>query len=791
MASVALERSAGRLPAEVTRFVGRRSELVEARRLLEASRLVTLTGASGVGKTRLALRLAADAQRSYADGVWFVDLSALRDAELLAHTVAEALHVPDQSARDRLDMLADHLTDRHLLLVLDTCEHLVDPCAMLAEVLLRASPRLHILATSREPLDVLGEHTMVLPPLSLPAGLDQSGSGQAGPAEAIASSDAVALFADRAAAVVPGFTLNESELAAVARLCTRLEGIPLAIELAAVRLRALSVEQLVDRLDDRFRLLGTHRAQRAGGSRHQTLRAAVQWSHELCTPQEELLWARLTVFPGGFDLASAEYVCGDDEPDGLPSDAVYETLARLVEKSIVLREEGGRRYRMLDTLREYGGDLLTGLDDVPRLRRRHRDWFLGLAVYAETEAFGADQAERLTRLSREHANLRAALEFSVATPDETPHALRMAAALATFWFASGLLGEGRHWLGKALAAAPETGPEGEPQPGRVRALCLAGLLAALQGDLEAAEHFQEDAAELANCSSLERAYTVELAGLVAFFRGDLEAARPLLAEPMPGGDIWTMLRLPLLAALHCLTGDVDRALEYCEECRVVSEAAGDQWCLAYATWVRGLAYCFRGENTVASGEALRALRLMRALNDRLGGAMALDLAAGCSGFNGAHERSARLFGAADRLWTTVGAPMFFGPAYLALRDVVVGEVRAMLGERSWQVCYDEGRRLSIDEAMDYALDQRDAGGRDTDPWEPLTRREREIAALVAEGLSNREIAQRLVIAKRTVDSHLEHILAKLEMASRTQIAAWVAERLRPASGPASRPARDA
>jgi len=774
VASVALERSAGRLPAEVTRFVGRRRELVEARRLLEASRLVTLTGASGVGKTRMALRLAADAQRSYADGVWFVDLSALRDAELLAHAVAEALHVPDQSARDRLDMLADHLTDRHLLLVLDTCEHLVDPCAMLAEVLLRASPRLHILATSREPLDVLGEHTMVLPPLSLPVA--------GGPDEAIETSDAVALFADRAAAVVPGFTLNESELAAVARLCTRLEGIPLAIELAAVRLRALSVEQLVDRLDDRFRLLGTHRAQRAGGSRHQTLRAAVQWSHELCTPQEALLWARLTVFPGGFDLASAEYVCGDDDPDGLPSDAVYETLARLVEKSIVLREEGGRRYRMLDTLREYGGDVLADLDDAVRLRRRHRDWYLGLAVYAETEAFGADQAERLARLSREHPNLRAALEFSVGTPGETPQALRMVAALATFWFASGLLGEGRHWLGKALAAQPE----GEPPTGRVRALCLAGLLAALQGDLEAAERFQEEAAGLANGSTLEHAYTVALAGLVAFFRGDLEAARPLLAEPAPGGDIWTMLRLPLLAALHCLTGDIDRALEYCEECRVVSEAAGDQWCLAYATWVRGLAHCFRGDTALASADALRTLRLMRALNDRLGGAMALDLAAGCAGFGDAHERSARLFGAADRLWTTAGAPMFFGPAYLALRDVVVGEVRVTLGERAWQVCYDGGRRLTLDEAMDYALDQRDAGGRGLDPWEPLTRREREIAALVAEGLSNREIAQRLVIAKRTVDSHLEHILAKLEMASRTQIAAWAAERLRPAS----RSARD-
>ncbi|MFI0452391.1 ATP-binding protein [Actinomadura sp. 6N118] len=765
MASVALEQRAGRLPAEVTRFVGRKRELAEGRRLLDASRLVTLTGASGVGKTRLALRLAAEARPGYADGTWFVDLSALRDAELLAHTVAEALHVPDQSTRDRLDMLAEHLADRELLLVLDTCEHLVDACAMLAEVLLRSAPHLHLLATSREPLDVFGEHTMVLPPLSLP--------DAEGPEAEVAASDAVALFADRAAAVVPGFTLSGGDLPAVARLCRRLDGIPLAIELAAVRLRALSVEQLVERLDDRFRLLGTHRAQRAGRSRHQTLRAAVQWSHELCTPREALLWARLTVFPGGFDLAAAEHVGADGEgvEAGLPADAVYETLARLVEKSIVLREEGGCRYRMLDTLREYGSDLLAGLEEAERLRRRHRDWFLGLAVRAEAEAFGADQAERLERLMREHANLRAALDYSVTTPGEAAQATRMAVALAQFWFSAGLLGEGRLWLGKALDASASSD--------RARALCLAGLLAVLQGDLEAAESFQAEAVPLAS-SSLERAYTVELAGLVAFFRGDLEAARPLLAEPAPSGDIWTMLRLPLLAALHCLTGDIDRALEYCEECRVVSAASGDQWCLAYATWVRGLAHCLRGDPQAASAETQRTLRLMRGLNDRLGSAMALDLAAGCAGFTGSSERSARLFGAADRMWRIVGAPMFFGPAYLSLREVVLAEVRGSLGERGWQVFYGEGLRLSLDEAMDHALDDRPGvNARGVDPWEPLTRREREIAALVAQGLSNREISERLVIAKRTVDSHLEHILAKLEMASRTQIAAWVTERLRP------------
>ncbi len=334
VAALELEWRKGNLPAEVTRFVGRRRELSQIRDALERYRLVTLRGVGGVGKTRLAVRMAADVRRSFADGVWLVELSALRNAELLPRTVAACLGLPDQASGDPVDLLADHLADRHLLLILDTCEHLVDACAKLAEALLRAAPRLRILATSREPLDVMGEQALLISPLEVPH-----------PDAPAAGSDSVTLFVDRADAMMPGFTLTEANQRPVAEVCRGLDGIPLALELAAVRLRTMSIEQIAARLDDRFRLLGTARTSL---NRHQTLSAAVGWSHDLCTPAEQRLWARLSVFPGDFDLEAAEHVCAGDT---VAADTLFDTLGRLVEKSIVLCEQDGRRYRMLDTIR--------------------------------------------------------------------------------------------------------------------------------------------------------------------------------------------------------------------------------------------------------------------------------------------------------------------------------------------------------------------------------------------------------------------------------------------------------
>jgi non-specific serine/threonine protein kinase len=750
-----VERRAGNLPAEMTRFIGRERELSAVSRLLRASRLVTLAGPGGVGKTRLALRAAAGLGGRFADGVWFVELSALHEVDLLAHAIAETIQLPDQSSRDRLDVLADHLEDKQLLLILDTCEHMVDACAMLSEVLLRAAARLRILVTSREPLGVMGEHVLTIAPLTVP--------DADGPVEETARSEAVMLFMDRATAILPSFVASEHDLAEVARLCRRLDGIPLAIELAAVRLRTLSLEQIASRLDDRFRLLGTARQPR---NRHQTLRAAVGWSHDLCTPEERLLWARLSVFPGGFDLDAAENICGGD---GLQ---VMDTLSRLVEKSVVMRE-GRDRYRMLDTLRDYGMERLAAEPAAEReLRARHREWYAALADRMEAATLTPGQPGRFARLRSERANLRAALDHAM-REGGAADTQRMAVALAHFWFAGGRFSEGRHWLERALAL-----PDPEPGPARTIALCACGLFAGMQGDLERAEELRAEADVLAARLGHPRGimHTRRLGGLIAFLRDDFDTARELLEKPREGEepDAWATLTLPLLGALYCITGELDAALLITDRCLEISEARGDLWCRSYATWVRALACCLRGDPDAARADATHALKLMQALHDRLGSVMAVDLLAGCAYFSRQPVRAARLFGAADRIWRTLGAPMLFGRTYLSLRDMIVGEVKSALGERRWLVVHDEGARMDLDEAVRHALE--DVLPPAADPWAPLTRREREIAELIAEGLSNREIAERLVIAKRTADSHVEHILAKLGFNSRTQIATWTVSR---------------
>ncbi|MGY5124225.1 ATP-binding protein [Streptomyces nigrescens] len=341
-------RKAGNLPTEVTSFVGRRWEVSEARRLLARTRLLTLTGAGGLGKTRLALRVAAEVRRSFPEGAWVVDLAPLTDGALLAQTVLTALGIDHDLARPMLPVLSDHLADKRLLLVLDNCEHLLDSCAELTRSLLAAAPHLQVLATSRQALGVDGEHLLTVRPLSAP-------DPNRPPAAALTQYEAVRLFIDRAAAVVPGFTVGDDQGAAVAGICHRLDGIPLAIELAAARLRVLSPQQILERLHDRFALLS--RGSSAEPARQQTLRAAIDGSFELCTPSERRLWAYLSVFRGGFDLEAAEEVCTDD---GLSQGEILDVVTGLVDKSILIREDHRDhvRLRMLETIRHYGRSLL-------------------------------------------------------------------------------------------------------------------------------------------------------------------------------------------------------------------------------------------------------------------------------------------------------------------------------------------------------------------------------------------------------------------------------------------------
>ncbi|ANS32140.1 transcriptional regulator, LuxR family (plasmid) [Rhodococcus opacus] len=405
---------AGNLPLELTSFVGRRHKLAETKKQLSTSRLVTLTGIGGVGKTRLALRVATDSRRAFKDGVWLVELGELQDAMLVASTVSSAFGLRNHSAVPSQAKLIEYLLEKQLLLVLDNCEHLVLAVAALAEKLLRTCPGLRILATSREPLGLGGEAAIRVPPMSVPDIDDFSGRN-------LVRYESVNLFTDRAMTAVPGFEITKDNQTAVAQICQRLDGLPLPIELAAVRLRAMSAQQLLDRLTDRYRLLTA--GSRIAPSRQQTLRLSIDWSYELCTVQEQHLWARLAIFAGSFELDAAETICAGDSP----SADLLDLVASLVDKSILIREEPGAvvRYRLLETLRDYGREKLQILGEQEVLRRRHRDWCAQLALEAESEWVSPHQRDWIARLERETPNLRDALRFCVTDADGAEVGLRM------------------------------------------------------------------------------------------------------------------------------------------------------------------------------------------------------------------------------------------------------------------------------------------------------------------------------------------------------------------------------
>jgi predicted ATPase/class 3 adenylate cyclase len=465
------------LPLQLTSFVGREREQAEVRRLLTTARLVTLTGTGGCGKTRLALQVGAELADAFADGVWFVDLAPLADPALVPQTVAAVLGVHEVAGRPLLQTVADHLRGRELLLILDNCEHLLDACAQLADALLRACPRLRILATSRELLGVAGESAWRVPSLTLPD------ARQPPAAASLTQYEAVRLFIERAVAALPTFAVTNQNAPAVAQLCWRLDGIPLAIELAAARVRMLTVEQIAARLDDRFRLL-------TGGSRtalrrQQTLQAAIDWSYQLLSEEERLLLQRLAVFAGGWTLEAAEAVGVGASIEGAD---VLDLLGALVDKSLVVAEGQGahERYRLLETIRQYAGEKLLEAGEVGPIRDQHRDWYVGLAARAEPELTGPGEEEWLGRLEVEHDNLRAALAWSL--EGDPGVGLRLAASLGGFWARHGHLVEGRRWLEAFLTRAPAP-DDPEEQRVRARALRRAGILASDQQDRAAARTF--------------------------------------------------------------------------------------------------------------------------------------------------------------------------------------------------------------------------------------------------------------------------------------------------------------
>jgi predicted ATPase len=675
-------------PADLTSFIGREVEVAAVKRLLIQSRLVTLTGPGGVGKTRVALRVAAEVQQSYADGVCLVELSALQDPGLLAHTVVAALGLPEQTARPAIDVLAEYLKDRRLLLVLDTCEHMIDACAVFVDVLRQQAPELHVLVTSRQPLNSRGEHTLSIAPMPVPESDDEPFGG---------TYDAVVLFADRAAAVVPGFAVTEANWAAVAAVCRRLDGIPLAIELAVVRLRALSPEQMVSLLDDRFRLLT--RGVRSALPRHQTLRTAIGWSHELCAPGERLLWARLSVFAGDFDLAAVQQICVNDD---LAAEGILDHLISLVEKSIVLRVKSGSgtRYRLLDSIREYGREWLATLGEEHEFRRRHRDYYFAMAEQFDADWVSSAQVPWCRRLNQELPNLRVALEFCLTEADEATVGLTMATTLWGYWICVARLSEGRYWLDRGLRLLPE------PTPVRARALWLTGWFRIIQGEHVAGEPLFEEslaiAEQIGDDSAL--AYATQYLGATYWFQGEAARGRALyedaLARLRELDDRTGLVIITFqLGHFSILTGDVDRGLAACDESLRLNGDNDERWCRAYALNAKGNAFWIRGEHQKCAELICASLRMKHELGDLMGIAHCLEGLSWVAAEEGHHRRTAYLLGAAHVLWQKIGRPLWGMGILQSYHDAAEQRAQEALGQNGYAEIFQAGTELNVDQAV--------------------------------------------------------------------------------------------
>jgi predicted ATPase/DNA-binding CsgD family transcriptional regulator/DNA-binding XRE family transcriptional regulator len=767
----ALEGTASRrhnLPAELSSFIGREEHTSQVAHLLENARLVTLTGAGGIGKSRLALRAAGSSLERFPDGVWMIDLLPLHDSSVLASDVAHALGV-HEAGRPALDSLVDALRPRHALLVLDNAEHLVEACADLAHRLLVSAAGLRLLVTGRQPLGIAGETIWRVPPLAIPR------SDERAQLDVLLRCESVQLFVDRAQAADATFRLTESNAAAVAEICARLEGIPLAIQLAAAWVGTLAVGQIVDRLDDCFRLL-TH-GSRTAPTRQQTLQATLDWSHDQLTEAEQRLFRRLAIFAGAWTLEAAETVCAFD---GLVVEEVLDVLARLVDKSLVAVEprQEARRYRLLQPVSQYARRKLADSGEVGELRERHAAYYLALVEQAAPELTGPKQVAWLDRLEAEHSDLRAVLDWQHRQGDPEWRGLRLASAVWRFWWLRSFFGEGRAELRGLLDRA------GDAPPPRIRARALLALgeLAFRQGDMQAARAPLEYARDLfwQAQDDLGVALTLRSLGRLALDEGDHIAARTLLEEDLRierelghrGGLPWPLTYLAWLATFDARFAEaralLSEALRLCRE-------LGDREGIGRQLFSLGHVALETGQLRDARAQFAESLTIFAALDYKYGIAYVLEGLADVAALEGESQRALWLGGAAAALRESTGAAASaeFRARHAARQSVA----RKALGTRAAQHAWDAGRALAPSQVVAAALTEPSlpatlvAGAR----HDPLTRREREVVALLARGSSNRQIAAALVIGERTVEMHVGHILAKLGLSSRTQVAVWVVE----------------
>jgi non-specific serine/threonine protein kinase len=775
------------LPADVSGFVGRRGELARLADLLEGGRLVTVAGPGGVGKTRLALRAAAGAR--WDEDTCLVELSGLTDPELLPDTVALRLGLQRAAAASRLDALLSDLRRRRLLLILDTCEHLTAACAEFAAVVLRETTGVKILVTSRQPLHVPGEQVLRLGPLPVPD-TDQAG------AAATRSGDAVELFAQRAAAAVTGFTLSAADLPHVIRLCRRLDGIPLAIELAAVRVRALPVAELAARIDAGL-AAGTG-SRRGIVGRHQTVRAAIEWSYGLCTDAERAVWRRLSVFAGTFDPAIAGDVAAGG---GVPAGQAGEVITGLVDKSVVLPASPGR-YRLLDSVRAYGADRLAEAGEDTEYRLRHLTRYLSLVSEFSHRLMADGQPGRLGQLRAEQTNIRGALEFGLgdgrAGPGGTREtgdrgaeaarpAARLAAGLFPYWIMSGSIREGMRWQDKVLDRF--AGPSRE----RASALANRALLGTAAGVPEAVGQASESvalAARLADERTHARAYLALQFALTTAGRCTeaLEAAKQARWRLEALGSDHALRTLDMqLAFTYAFLQNFDTAIEHCQRV-LCGLSPGERWLRGNAHVVSAFAYYQQpGRRGECDSAATAALRATQEIGYLVGQAYALEVIAWLAADAGRCQRAAWLLGAAQKLWERTGGRLSGSAVLEDYHQRSAATAVGALGSARYAELHAAGAARPLAQIAALAIAGADvlpelsvAGPADeASGWpdsEVLTVREWEIAVFVARGLSNREIAERLVISKRTVDAHVNHIFAKLGLTSRVQLTNWLRDR---------------
>jgi len=751
----------------VTSFVGRRRELSAIRVAIGESRLVTLVGPGGVGKTRLAMELARRLRRVFADGCCVVELAMLEDAAELEPALLAALSVRDRSSRPALEKVLSHLDGRRLLLVIDNCEHVLEAAASVISSVLHHAAGVRILATSREPLVLSGERVCTVPPLSLPTQRHPHGIP-------VDSAESVTLFVDRARDVVPDFVLTPQNTEAIVQLCNQLDGIPLAIELAATRLRSMSVSSVVEHLDHRFQLLSI--GDRSVLPRQQSLRAMVDWSYELCTPEEQRLWARLSVFRGSFDLDAAESVCGAVD---LAPGTVLDLLDRLVSKSVLDLDRNGERvrYRQLMTMREYGAQLVEDPAEHARLKRRHRDHYTTVARRMVDEWCGPGQARALAAVRHDHANLIAALEWSATTDGERQAGAELASLLRYHWIAGEYLSDGRRWLDRLLASADTDTQAGD-------ALWVAAWVCLISGDSDAALTYLRRCQRVAEATADPRiqAYVDQWSGLYHLFRGDLAGAIRLLqgalrAHREAGDHAAELIALFLLVPAQAYNGDPAGGLETCMSALELSDQRGEGWARGYA--LTGAAICHRQLGSLGEAERFskEGLEQQREFQDPICTAHLLENLAMLAITSGRLNEAARLVHCAAATWSALGTTVeAFGPHmardYMRTAELVAGT----LGAGEFEAGGESYRELSLSEIISLALGDRSAPAAKVRQEQRLTAREQQIAELIAEGLSNKVIAETLVISPRTVGSHVEHILAKLNFSSRAQIATWSTQR---------------